>query len=106
MRLRSDIFISGLLKIAQSHGGMGMVLRKGHPETGSVALVLRIDNTSCTIYAEARDTSGNLAWISRREKVNDRDVSQWVEKESSFDPDLWVIEVEGCAAEAILEHTR
>ncbi|MEM0899580.1 MAG: DUF1491 family protein [Pseudomonadota bacterium] len=111
MRLRSDIFVASLLRSAESRGSAGTVLRKGRTSLGSV-YVVGFDRTtrSASLWAPApqalveMDGDARQAPVSKFEErlteVVESEISAFIEKEASFDDDIWVVELE-CAPQVI-----
>ncbi|MGV6821223.1 MAG: DUF1491 family protein [Parvularcula sp.] len=105
-RLKTRIFIDGLRTLVQARGGFSTILRQGHPDAGIVALIIRTSMTCSDIFIEARDGQGRLEWREVKTSVADVAVTDWLEREADFDPDLWALEVEQIAPAWILSQLR
>ncbi len=104
-RLKSAIWVSALLRRCQGEGKFGALLRKGAEEAGVVYVVINhLDGTYDLLGpppGSTHDEDGNrlfeklfpapVAWAEVSEKIN---------RQASFDSDLWAVEIEdrhGCA---------
>ncbi len=99
MRLRSEIVVSALLRKVQSNGGFGAVLKKGEAQAGAIHILVRQGLGECRHFAPANqsfydvgDTADRL--FEERGILRDADIATFIEKESRFDPDFWIVELE------------
>lgn len=100
MRLRSDIFVSAIIRRLFARGDFAAVERKGEEQAGAIFIRQRFRDGSETLYAPAPQSffdgegDGSRLFeirVDRREPATIRDV---LDRELKFDPDLWVIELE------------
>ena len=96
MRLKTGIRASALLRQADAAGLFGAVLRKGDPDGGVILVV-------------AREADGVRLYGERGGRFEPRVVDDGsgaveaaIAREAEFDRDLWVLEVEGRGAGALL----
>lgn len=101
MRLTSEFFVSALLRRVANSGGFAAVLRRGFAEAGAIFIVqLHADGTS-TFLAPASQSSFGAAKPQDRlfqivaTGLDPHQVSDRIDREGRFDPDLWVVEIEG-----------
>lgn len=94
IRLRSDLTVSAIRKAASAHGAFCTILRHGHDEAGMIHLVWRMGDAVC-VWSEAGDAGGQRGWRLRKSGASEEESESLLEKERSFDPDLWVVELEG-----------
>jgi hypothetical protein len=94
-RLKAGIFIRALIRRAEVAGAQAFVVRKGSEEAGAVFLkISRLDGTSM-ILSQARRGEGELVWVKPLgDSADDAAAAKYFEKQSRFDPDLWIIEIE------------
>ncbi len=73
-----------------------MVVHKGDAARGSVLVKLNRLDGSCTVFAEAQDAEGARAWIrgTGPAPVAEATADDYIARNRTYDPDLWVIEVE------------
>jgi hypothetical protein len=99
MRLKSELFVSALLRRVFNLGGYAAVLRKGAEDAGAIFIRQRSRLGSETLYAPAPQSffdgpaPGRLFEI-RLEEADGEAVDQAIAREVRFDPDCWVVEIE------------
>ena len=101
MRLRSDIWIAAYLRRVMAAGGFVAVRTKGVPEGG--AIFIRIDHLdgAGVLYGPAPQSVLDEDGAERRfrrmhttPELDNAGIEARLKKETGFDPDLWIIEVE------------
>ena len=92
-RIKAGIWVNMALRMGNSHGRYGVVLRKGDPDAGGVLVVLR-NAKAVSVLSQLRSTEGALAWMraTGADPVDDATADAYVARQVKFDPDLWVIE--------------
>ena len=97
MRLKTHIRVAALLRQAEAAGLFGTVLRRGDAD-GGVVLVVTREGGAVALHAE-RD--GRFA--PRADALGAPSaLSELIDREAAFDRDLWVVEIEGRGAGALL----
>ena len=99
MRLKSHITASALLRRAQSEGLFAVVLHKGHPEGGLIHVKIRDGDEAC-LWTERYE--GGFT-PSAEGFQPEAEVDERARRNREFDRDLWLIEIEGRAAEDLLK---
>ena len=99
MRLKSDIFVSALVRRVFGLGGYAAVLHKGAEEAGAIFIRQRARLGTETLYAPAPqsffgDPSPNRLFEIRLDAVEAEAVDEAIARERRFDPDCWVVEIE------------
>ncbi|MEX6632175.1 DUF1491 family protein [Hyphococcus lacteus] len=107
-RLKTEIRISAHLRRAQAGGAFATIVRKGDPDAGAVAVKLFIGRGEARLFIQSRDLDGNPVWREPLEGDQQSDdietrIDRWIEKESSIDPDIWVVEIEDREGRAFLD---
>ena len=94
-RLKAGIFVRALIRRAEVAGAAAFVVRKGSEEAGAIILkIARLDGTSL-VLSQARRGEGELVWVKPiGDAVDDEAASKYFEKQTRFDPDLWIVEIE------------
>lgn len=100
MRVTTDLWVSALVRRAFAAGGFAAVLRKGAAEAGAIFVVTRGRMGEVSLYGPAAQTSYDERKPSERlfrrlAEVADADaLDRRMARESRFDPDLWLVEIE------------
>ncbi|PWE58158.1 DUF1491 domain-containing protein [Metarhizobium album] len=100
MRLKSDIFVAALTRRVFGLGGFAAVERHGAAEAGAIFVRQRFRDGLESLYAPApqyafgEDDAGGRLFERRLARVEPADVAALLARESRFDSDLWVVEVE------------
>jgi hypothetical protein len=100
MRLRTDIFVSVLLRRVFARGDFAAVEKKGAEEAGAIFVRQRFRDGLETLYAPApqsffdEEQSGDRLFEIRLARAEPESVRQMLERERRFDPDLWIVELE------------
>ncbi len=93
-RLTADIWVSAYLRRLQLADIPVFVTAKGDPTAGAVLVKLNTLDGKARAYQRSFDLmTGERAWIVLADG-DEADVDAALERQKSFDPDLWVIEVE------------
>jgi hypothetical protein len=100
MRLRTDIFVSALLRRVFSRGDFAAVERKGAEEAGAIFIRQHFRDGFETLYGPAPQTafdgedSDDRRFEIRLERGDADAVRAMLEREAKFDSDLWIVELE------------
>lgn len=73
-----------------------VVMRRGDPDRGVVIVKLNHRDEGVRVVAQIRDLDGALVWSEMLEGrgVSDAEADEYINRQASYDPDIWVIEVE------------
>jgi hypothetical protein len=99
-RLRSDIWVSAYLRRCAVEGAYAVLRRRGSAEAG--AIFIKIDSLDGTALlfgpapqSELRDGEDRIFTALHKEaRMEPGDAEDRLKREVSFDPDLWIVEVE------------
>ncbi len=100
MRVTTDFWVSALLKRVFGVGGFAAIVKRGASEAGTVFIIVRDRFGRTDLFGPAPQTSYNSAKpdernFSRLETAEEPDaIDARLAKESRFDPDIWVVEIE------------
>lgn len=112
MRLKSGIWASAYLRRCNIEGVFAAVRRRGADEAGAVFIKLNRLDGSSTLYGPAPQAvfdeaqpAGRLFTVilGRDGPVADADIEARLTREISFDPDIWIVEVEDRAGRHFLD---
>jgi hypothetical protein len=103
-RLKAGIFVRALTRRTEVAGASAFVVRMGSEEAGAVILrVNRLDGT-CLVLNQARDGKGNLVWAQPLGGwAAEARATDWCDKQVTFDPDLWIVEIEDREGRAFVD---
>lgn len=111
MHLRADIFVAAFLRRCGVEGAFAALRRRGSPEAGAIFVkVDRLDGRAA-VYGPAPQTELaerdgiDRVWmrLHKDEWITPADAETRIAKEISFDPDLWLIEVEDAQGRSFLD---
>jgi hypothetical protein len=92
-RLTSDMWVSAYLRRLQLVNVPAFITSKGDATAGAVIIKLNtLDGNACA-FQRSYDLDGNRIWAILSEGT-EVEVDASLTKQRSFDPDIWVIEVE------------
>lgn len=100
MRLRSDIYVSALVRRVFSLGGFAAVEHRGAEEAGAIFIRQRSRDGLESLYAPApqnffsQDDDGQRKFEPRLLRVEADTMRETLDRELRFDPDLWLVEFE------------
>ena len=95
MILSTDIWVSALIRRAETAGAFATVVRKGDPRAGAVLVkVLDRREGRVRLYAEATRVDGDRVWMRPARAEAEKELDAYIERAARIDPDLWVVEVE------------
>ncbi|MEZ2129000.1 MULTISPECIES: DUF1491 family protein [unclassified Sinorhizobium] len=100
MRLRTDIFVSALLRRVFAKGDFAAVEKKGAEEAGAIFFRQRYRDGSETLFAPApqsffdAEASGDRLFEIRLLREPPERIREMLDREVKFDPDLWIVELE------------
>jgi hypothetical protein len=103
MRLKSDIWVAAYLRRCGADGVSVALRRRGASEAGAIFVKIdRLDGRSALFgpapQSEAAESERGVERVFTRmhasEWIDDRDAERRLLRELSFDPDIWIVEVE------------
>lgn len=102
MRVTSEFWVSAVTRRVFNAGGYAAIVRRGATEAGAIFVMQRARDGTCRLYGPASQTSYDEAGPQERRftaiaEGDDDAVAARLEKESRFDPDLWLLEIEADA---------
>lgn len=99
MHISTDIWVSALTRRVEAAGSFAFIARKGHGQFGSVLVkVLNLRTREAYVLREAQSGLGEggdeTVWMRPVETLNEPDVDSYIARQTKFDPDIWVVEIE------------
>ncbi len=102
-RLTADIWVSAYLARLRLEGIPAFVVARGDATAGAVLVKLNTLDGRARAYQRSFDpASGRRVWMVLAEG-GEADVDAALARQRSFDPDLWLIEVEDKAGRHLLD---
>jgi hypothetical protein len=109
MRLKSALWVAAYLRRCQIEGSAAVVLRRGAEEAGAIFIrICRLDGTS-ELFGPAPQSAlelgaGDRIFVAclRPQPAPDAEIDAYLARETKFDPDLWILEVEDRAGRNFL----
>lgn len=94
MKLTADVWVSAYLTRLRLSEIPAFVVQKGDATAGAVLVKLNtLDGQACCYQRSFDLMTGDRKWVVLSDGI-EPDVDGSIAKQRSFDPDLWVIEVE------------
>lgn len=109
MRLRTDIWVKAYLRRCQGEGASGVVVRHGDDDAGAVYIKVRAHDGRAEAYApapagwEVAASERRFVLLTSTRTMSERELDEKLARESEFDPDVWIIEVEDREGRHFLE---
>ena len=101
MRLKSEIFVSALVRRVFSAGDFAAIERKGADAAGAIFIRQRLRGGLANLYGPApqsfsddEEVRAERRFELRLSGVDAPEAEALLEKERRFDSDLWVVEIE------------
>jgi hypothetical protein len=94
-QLSTDLVVSAQIRIAAQQGIPITVVHRGDASSGTIILKInKLDGTFC-VYTQIR-LEDELVWSRAHAAatISENEADRYLEKQLSFDPDLWALEVE------------
>jgi len=103
-RLKAGIFVRALIRRVQVAGASAFVVRSGAEEAGAVILkVAKLDGT-VRVLNQTRDGKGRLVWAQPLGGwTGEARARDWCDRQVTFDPDLWIVEIEDREGRAFVD---
>lgn len=105
-RLTPGLEVASFLRLAEAHGGFGMVLHKGDESRGSLLLVILERGRQAGLLERSLGVDGVYRWeATGPREIDSVRATQYVARRSESDPDCWVIELDVPLSERFIAET-
>lgn len=101
VRVTSDFWVKAYLRRLALADIAAFVTAKGDATAGAVLVKQAPLDGTATLFQRSYDLDGNRVWVTLAAGA-EADVDAAVARQRSFDPDIWVIEVEDRAGRHLL----
>lgn len=104
-RLKSGIWVKALIRRCDLAAIAVAVVARGDADAGAVLLKLNGREAGCTVLAQARRPDGAPVWMraTGAAPVAEADADTYIARQRGRDPDLWVVEIESAAPNAVID---
>ena len=93
-----------LIRRVEVNGASAFVVRSGSEEAGAIILKVSKLNGAVLVLNQARNAKGELVWAQALGGWSeDARAAAWCDKQVSFDPDLWIVEIEDREGRAFVD---
>ena len=94
--LKAEIWIKAQIRICDLNLISAILTRRGDTDAGAILLKLNRLDAGVEVFSQTRDRDGLRAWMrgTRESLVSDADAEAYIEKQTQYDPDIWVLEIE------------
>ncbi len=94
-RVKAGLWVQVALRLGNTSGRYGAVLRRGDADSGGVLVVLR-GRGGVSVLSQVRAADGAAAWLRATgpDAVPPEAGDAYVERQVRVDPDVWVLEFE------------
>ncbi len=94
MLLSSDIWVGALLRRVEQAGSFAYIARRGDKSFGAVLVkVLNLRTRDTYVLREAQKGEESV-WMQPVETKDEADLDAWIARQTKYDPDIWVVEIE------------
>ncbi len=96
-RLKSELQIQAAILASSEKGIPATVVRRGDPDAGIIFVKVFGGSLGCVIFNQLYDFQEDCLYWSKLtgdEPVEEKEADKLLERQLSFDKDIWVLEVE------------
>ena len=107
--LKAEIWVKAHLRRCFSAGLTAVIVNKGAPEAGAVYVQVTISAQQVRVFSPAPgptyDDEGARNWIEPLgpAPVSPQEASEYFSRQKSFDPDIWIIDIDDRNGTGLLE---
>ncbi len=100
MRIKAELWAKAYIRRCSSNGVPAVIARRGQSDGGAIFIKINALNGNVALYGPAPagldGSSDNRLWIlcMGGDTVAEADADSYLLRQSEFDPDIWIIEVE------------
>lgn len=108
-RLRADIWVAAYLRRCASEGAFATLRKRGAAEAGAIFVVMDRLDGRMAVFGPAPQSEAGEDGVRRFARVHDEEwidgaaAAERIRRETKFDPDLWIVDVEDRQGRAFLD---
>lgn len=109
MSLKSEIWVQAHLRRCFAAGLSGVVARRGAQEAGAVYVKVTVARGQTRLFGPAPgpayDEHGRRRWVEPLgpEPVAEAEADRFLARQASFDPDIWILDIDDPLGGGLLE---
>jgi len=94
--LPTSLWVQAHVARCSSQGMPVVVARRGDPHRGVVIVKQHVLGQGFRVVTQLRDLDGDLHWevVVGAEPAPESDADDYISRQTRYDPDLWVLEIE------------
>ncbi|WP_246623726.1 DUF1491 family protein [Sphingomonas colocasiae] len=106
-RLSSAMLVGALIRRVQAEGGYATVLAKGDAGGGAIIIACAEKGRVSGLFERILDMGGAYIWApcGPRDSTDPFEISQYLERRRTCDPDIWIVELDIADAERFAAET-
>ena len=106
-RLPASLEAAALMRRVETQGDFATMLKRGDPDRGSLLLVISSRGLHATCLERSLGPDGLYSWhrVGPGESSSSVEVSEFLQKRTRFDADLWLIELDIADPERFIAET-
>ena len=95
-QLATKIRATALLRVVQHAGGNATVIKRGDPDSGEILILCAKKGQITALFERGQSVRGEYEWASVKAQIidNKEEIDRYLARRMSFDPDIWVIELD------------
>lgn len=95
-RLRAGLWVDAQVRRCSTMAVPIYVVRRGDSDAGTVLIKLIRDAGRAVVLVPERRLDESLAWrrATGPEPVDDADAESYLARQTGYDPDVWIVEIE------------
>ena len=101
-RLSSNTWVTAYFQFLQVEGIPFYLIRKGNDTSGAILVKVVKTKYEVQLFHNILDHIGNSSWVIFSEG-NEKEIDEDINKQISFDNDVWVVEVEEKHGRSLLD---
>jgi hypothetical protein len=95
-RLKTRLHVQALIRQCEGRAVPAMVVRRGDPDAGALLVKVNAFDAGCVVLTPVTDTMGRRGWMrgTGPENVDEPTADAYIARQSRYDDDIWVLEIE------------
>ncbi len=109
MRVKAELWVQGYIRRCQHEGAAAMLIRRGDADAGAIYIKVRSAGGMALLFGPAPAGLDEMREDRRWQpclpdaEVKETDADAYLARQISFDPDIWIVEVENSGGRHFLD---